>query len=64
LRNSALEDSSLKGRRLPDYTLDTHTVLWLVYPKSNVLTTKVRVFIDFLMEEIGNDPVWMKPTDS
>lgn len=51
-------------RVLPDYTLDTHTVLWLVYPKSNVLTTKVRVFIDFLMEEIGNDPVWMKPTDS
>ncbi len=40
-------------RVLPDYRLDQHTALWLVYPKSNVLTAKVRVFIDFLLDEIG-----------
>lgn len=27
--------------------------LWLVYPKANVLTAKVRVFIDFLLAEVG-----------
>lgn len=40
-------------RVLPDYRLDQNTALWLVYPKSNVLTAKVRVFIDFLLDEIG-----------
>jgi len=32
---------------------------WLVYPKSNVLTAKVRVFIDYLLEKIGDTPVWV-----
>lgn len=45
-------------RVLPDYTVADNSVLWLVYPKSNVLTVKVRVFIDFLLEKIGNGPVW------
>jgi DNA-binding transcriptional LysR family regulator len=40
-------------RVLPDYRLDQQTALWLVYPKSNVLTAKVRVFIDFLLNEVG-----------
>lgn len=40
-------------RVLPTYRLDQETALWLVYPKSNVLTAKVRVFIDFLLEEVG-----------
>ncbi|KIN74373.1 Transcriptional regulator, LysR family [Sulfitobacter guttiformis KCTC 32187] len=40
-------------RVLSDYWLDQRTGLWLVYPKSNVLTAKVRVFIDFLLDEIG-----------
>ena len=40
-------------RVLPDYRLDQQTALWLVYPKSNVLTAKVRVFIDFLLDEVG-----------
>lgn len=40
-------------RILPDFRLDQQTALWLVYPKSNVLTAKVRVFIDFLLDEIG-----------
>jgi DNA-binding transcriptional LysR family regulator len=41
-------------RVLPDYRLDRQTALWLVYPKSNVLTAKVRVFIDFLLNEVGD----------
>lgn len=45
---------------LPDYELDDFSALWLLYPKSNVLTTKVRVFIDFLIEKIGQNPVWMQ----
>ncbi|OLF38309.1 LysR family transcriptional regulator [Psychrobacter sp. Cmf 22.2] len=43
---------------LPDYTIDDQTGLWLIYPKSNVLTVKVRVFIDFLIERIGDSPIW------
>lgn len=45
-------------RVLPDYKVDDQTALWLVYPKSNVLTAKVRIFIDYLMEKIGNAPDW------
>lgn len=58
-----LEDGSLL-RVLPDYTMNTRTVLWLVYPRSNVLTAKVRVFIDFLLEEIGTAPVWANVADT
>ena len=52
-----LADGSLV-RVLPDYKIDDQAALWLVYPKSNVLTAKVRIFIDFLLEKIGNTPVW------
>ena len=45
-------------RVLPDYEVDDRSVLWLVYPKSNVLTAKVRLFIDFLLDKIGRSPVW------
>ncbi len=45
-------------RVLPQFTADDHSVLWLVYPKSNVLTAKVRIFIDFLLSRIGASPVW------
>lgn len=45
-------------RVLPDYDIDDKSAIWLVYPKSNVLTAKVRVFIDFLLENIGDCPVW------
>jgi DNA-binding transcriptional LysR family regulator len=41
-------------RVLPNYRLDQQAALWLVYPKSNVLTAKVRVFIDFLLDEVGS----------
>jgi len=48
-----LADGSLV-RVLPDYTVDDQAALWLVYPKSNVLTAKVRGFIDYLLEKIGD----------
>jgi DNA-binding transcriptional LysR family regulator len=48
-------------RVLPDYEVDDRTVLWLVYPKSNVLTAKVRIFIDFLLDRVGKAPAWLAP---
>lgn len=47
-------------RVLPDYHVDDQSVLWLVYPKTNVLSAKVRVFMDFLLREIGKSPEWLK----
>lgn len=47
-------------RVLPDYEIEDQSAIWLVYPKSNVLTAKVRVFIDFLIEKIGDSPAWEK----
>lgn len=46
---------------LPEYEIDDQSALWLIYPKSNVLTTKVRIFIDFLLKDIGKSPVWLEP---
>ena len=43
---------------LPDYCIEDNAAIWLVYPKSNVLTPKVRVFIDYLVEKIGDHPDW------
>lgn len=43
---------------LPDYHASQDTALWLVYPKANVLSAKVRVFMDFLLERIGKSPIW------
>lgn len=45
-------------RVLPAYQVAEETVLWLVYPKANVLSAKVRVFIDFLLDQIGKKPAW------
>ncbi|MFC3612169.1 LysR family transcriptional regulator [Lutimaribacter marinistellae] len=46
-------------RVLPDWQLDDRSVLWLVYPRSNVLTPKTRLFMDFLLERIGRAPSWL-----
>lgn len=43
---------------LPEYEGAEGNVLWLIYPKSNVLSPKVRVFMDFLIAEIGKSPPW------
>ncbi|MEX0367608.1 MAG: LysR family transcriptional regulator [Ruegeria sp.] len=45
-------------RVLPQYEAAEDNVLWLIYPKSNVLSPKVRVFMDFLIAEIGRKPPW------
>lgn len=52
-----LQDGSLM-RILPDYEVEDQSAIWLVYPKSNVLTAKVRVFIDFLVDKVSRSPVW------
>ncbi|MEM0989145.1 MAG: LysR substrate-binding domain-containing protein [Pseudomonadota bacterium] len=41
---------------LPDYEGAESHVLWLVYPKTNVLSPKVRVFMDFLIERLRKLP--------
>ena len=46
---------------LPGYTFVNNPALWLIYPKSNVVSGKVRVFMDFLIEHIGKSPAWLKP---
>ncbi|MEM7360475.1 MAG: LysR substrate-binding domain-containing protein [Pseudomonadota bacterium] len=43
---------------LPSYKIADQSAIWLVYPKSNVLSAKVRVLIDFLLEKIGDPPLW------
>jgi DNA-binding transcriptional LysR family regulator len=55
--NTDIRDGTLV-RVLPDYEVDDKSAIWLVYPKSNVLTAKVRAFIDFLIEKIGEPPMW------
>ena len=45
---------------LPDYKIAEQPGLWLIYPKSNVVSAKVRVFIDFLIEHIGKTQKWAK----
>ena len=54
-----IEDGTLI-RVLPDWKLADETVLWLVYPKANVLSAKVRVFMDFLLAHIGRSPAWAR----
>lgn len=39
---------------LPEWRLNDQSVLWLIYPKSNVLTPKVRCFMDFLVDRLSN----------
>ena len=45
-------------RVLPGFELDADTAIWLVYPKTNILSPKVRVFMDFLLEKIGTCDVF------
>lgn len=45
---------------LPDLEVMDRSVLWLHYPKANVLSAKVRVFMDFLLDRIGHKPEWLR----
>lgn len=47
-------------RVLPTYRNRTDTAIWLVYPKTNILSPKVRVFMDFLLAKIGSCAVFSK----
>ena len=44
---------------LPDHAIADQPSLWLIYPKSNVVSAKVRVLIDFLIAQIGHRPTWL-----
>lgn len=57
LVHDALETGALK-QVLADYRIADQPALWLIYPKSNVVSAKVRVFMDFLIKHIGRAPVW------
>ncbi|MEM1353002.1 MAG: LysR family transcriptional regulator [Pseudomonadota bacterium] len=50
-------------RVLPGFRLDADTALWLVYPKTNILSPKVRVFMDYLLEKIRGCDVFSKTTE-
>lgn len=45
-------------RVLPEWKMNDRSVLWLVYPRSNVLTPKTRIFMDFLIGNLGGQPDW------
>ncbi|MEM7076748.1 MAG: LysR family transcriptional regulator [Pseudomonadota bacterium] len=45
-------------RVLPGWSQVGQTALWLVYPKANVLSAKVRVLMDFLLREIDGGAAW------
>ncbi|SMO94995.1 LysR family transcriptional regulator [Ruegeria faecimaris] len=55
--HSELNDGSLV-QVLPGYTLADNPALWLIYPKSNVVSAKVRVFMDYLIQQIGRSAAW------
>ena len=50
------------SRVLPDHVVDDAAELWLVYPKSNVLSPKVRVLIDFLTNWAGRSGHLFRPS--
>lgn len=43
---------------LPGWTSQAQSALWLVYPKSNVVSVKVRVFMDFLLDRYRGGRAW------
>ena len=47
-------------RILPNWRLNDNSVLWLVYPRSNVLTPKTRILIDFLIGNLSKSSEWAK----
>lgn len=38
--------------------MNDQSVLWLIYPRTNVLTPKTRVFMDFLIGSLGSRFDW------
>lgn len=54
-------DAGRLVRVLPDFRVAQESALWLIYPKANVLSAKVRVFMDYLIEHIGRAAPWRQP---
>lgn len=48
---------------LPEWSVQARSALWLVYPKTNVLSAKVRVFMDFLLSHFKNGHMWSGSAD-
>ncbi|WP_416425335.1 LysR substrate-binding domain-containing protein [Pseudomonas sp. App30] len=47
-------------RWLPDWQVaDAEAALWFVYPPKRIVSSKVRSFIDFMLERIGTPPYWL-----
>jgi DNA-binding transcriptional LysR family regulator len=51
-------DSGALVRVLPTWSTEAESALWLVYPKANVLSVKVRVFLDFLLHHFSGGKQW------
>lgn len=45
-------------RVLPEWKMNDRSVLWLVYPRTNVLTPKTRIFMDFLIARLSGHAGW------
>lgn len=43
---------------LPQYPIVADTAIWAVYPSSRQLASKVRVFIDFMVNQFNPTPPW------
>lgn len=57
----AAADALRSGALVPvlrDYPLVSTQTLWAIYPSARELAPKVRVFIDWLMEQFGPEPPW------
>lgn len=56
----ALQNGSLV-RILEDHPIATDSSIWAVYPSSHLLAPRVRVFIDYLLQQLGTPPSWDRP---
>lgn len=45
---------------LPDYPITTESAIWALYPGGRVVAPKVRVMIDFLLEQFSPVPPWVR----
>ncbi len=43
---------------LPGWQAAAQSALWLIYPKANVVSVKVRIFMDFLLDRYQGGRVW------
>lgn len=49
---------------LPGWTLAGEggpSAVWFVYPPKRIVSSKVRCFIDFVLEKVGRTPYWQRP---